>query len=106
MTRSAGLHDPDLRMVRKVIPHTGDGCEDCLTLGTKWSHLRLCLTCGHVGCCDASPMRHALHHAQECGHPIVQSLRPGESWCWCYVHEALICVLLPDDGKMPRIPGS
>jgi hypothetical protein len=55
-------------------------------LHTRWVHLRLCLTCGHVDCCDSSPLRHAREH----GHPIVQSIEPGENWRWCFVHEALV----------------
>jgi len=74
--------DPHVAAIRQVRPHT-NGCEECLRLGTPWVHLRLCLTCGHVGCCDSSPMRHARAHA----HPIVQSLAAGEKWRWCYVHE-------------------
>jgi uncharacterized UBP type Zn finger protein len=62
-------------------------CEDCTKTGDTWVHLRLCLTCGHVGCCDSSPMRHARAHAHAIGHPIVQSFEPGENWRWCYVHE-------------------
>lgn len=79
--------DPHLGWVRDVEPRT-DGCEECLRLGTPWVHLRLCLTCGHVGCCDSSPMRHARAHAGLVGHPIVRSAQPGERWRWCYVDEA------------------
>jgi Zn-finger in ubiquitin-hydrolases and other protein len=79
--------DPDLTAIQPVTPHTRNGCEECLELGTPWVHLRLCLTCGHVGCCDSSPMRHARSHAHTVAHPIVQSMEPGESWRWCYVHE-------------------
>ena len=78
--------DPHVTAIRQVRPHT-NGCEECLRLGTPWVHLRLCLTCGHVGCCDSSPMRHARAHAHAVGHPIVQSMEPGEEWRWCYVHE-------------------
>jgi CPA1 family monovalent cation:H+ antiporter len=70
--------------------NTPDGCEECLIEGTRWVHLRLCLTCGHVGCCDSSPMRHARAHAQTAHHPIVQSLEPGEAWRWCYAHSAYV----------------
>jgi len=80
--------DPHLSMVRPVLPHTMNGCEDCLPLGTPWVHLRLCLTCGHVGCCDSSPMRHAPGHAAGSRHPIVRSFEPGESWRWCFVDES------------------
>jgi hypothetical protein len=58
--------------------------------GSPWVHLRLCLTCGHVGCCDSSPLRHARGHAFAVGHPIVASFEPGESWRWCYVDEAYV----------------
>jgi uncharacterized UBP type Zn finger protein len=63
------------------------GCEECLRTGDTWVHLRLCLSCGHVGCCDSSPNRHASAHVRESGHPIVRSAQPGETWCWCYVDE-------------------
>jgi hypothetical protein len=78
--------DPHVAAIRQVRPRT-NGCEECLRLGTPWVHLRLCLTCGHVGCCDSSPMRHARAHAHAVGHPIVQSLERGEDWRWCYIHE-------------------
>jgi hypothetical protein len=84
------LPDPHLSMVRPVAPRTPQGCEDCLRMGTQWLHLRLCLTCGHVGCCDSSPMRHARAHAATGGHPIVRSFEPGEDWRWCFVHEAMV----------------
>lgn len=82
--------DPHLSMVRPVRPRTPQGCEECLRLNTPWVHLRLCLTCGHVGCCDSSPMRHARAHSAYQHHPIVQSLEPGESWRWCYVDEVFV----------------
>jgi hypothetical protein len=63
---------------------SSDGCEDCLVAGTQWVHLRRCATCGHIGCCDSSPMRHATAHAGTTNHPIVQSYEPGEDWLWCY----------------------
>jgi uncharacterized UBP type Zn finger protein len=63
------------------------GCEDCLATGGRWVHLRTCLTCGHVGCCDSSPSRHATGHYKASGHPIVTSAEPGETWVWCYAHE-------------------
>jgi len=85
-----GLPDPHLSMARPVTPRTPQGCEDCLREGTSWVHLRLCLTCGHVGCCDSSPMRHARAHAATDGHPIVRSFEPGEDWRWCFVHEAMV----------------
>ena len=78
--------DPHVAAIRPVRPRA-NGCEECLRLGTAWVHLRLCLTCGHVGCCDSSPMRHARAHAGTIGHPVVRSMEPGENWRWCYVHE-------------------
>lgn len=82
--------DPDVAAIRPVSPRTPDGCEECLRLDARWVHLRLCLTCGHVGCCDSSPLRHASAHARNSGHPIVQSMEPGETWRWCYVHENFV----------------
>jgi uncharacterized UBP type Zn finger protein len=75
----AGLHP--------VPPRTPDGCEECLKTGSPWVHLRLCLTCGHVGCCDSSPNRHATRHQETVGHPVVASYEPGELWAWCFVDE-------------------
>ena len=60
--------------------------------GTPWVHLRLCLTCGHVGCCDSSPGRHATRHAHHTAHPVVASFEPGERWAWCYVDQAEVDV--------------
>ena len=83
------LTDPHVAWIRDVTPRAR-GCEECLRMGTPWLHLRLCLTCGHVGCCDSSPMRHARAHAGVIGHPIVRSLERGEDWRWCYVDEAFV----------------
>lgn len=82
-------YDPHLAFVRPVLPRT-EGCEECLRTGSAWVHLRLCLTCGKVGCCDTSPNKHARKHAQRTGHPVVRSLEPGESWRWCFSHEAFV----------------
>ena len=68
------------------------GCEECLRLGTPWVHLRLCLTCGHVGCCDSSPGRHATKHFHRTTHPVVASFEPGERWAWCYIDQATLKV--------------
>jgi CPA1 family monovalent cation:H+ antiporter len=70
-----------------VEPNTPGVCEDCVREGSQWVHLRLCLACGHVGCCDSSPRRHATAHFHDSAHPVVRSAEPGESWRWCYVHE-------------------
>src|SRR6202044_1346338 len=83
------MSDPHLKEIRKVTP-SAEGCEDCLKIGGEWVHLRLCLTCGHVGCCDDSPNRHATAHFHATRHPIIQSFEPGEDWRWCYVHEAVV----------------
>jgi CPA1 family monovalent cation:H+ antiporter len=72
-----------------VRPNTPDGCEECLRDGTRWVHLRLCLTCGHVGCCDSSPQRHADRHFDETEHPVMRSFESGEAWRWCYVDSRL-----------------
>ena len=69
-----------------------DGCEECLAIGDAWVHLRLCRTCGHVGCCDDSKNRHATAHFHATGHPIVTSAEPGERWSWCYIDELMIAV--------------
>jgi uncharacterized UBP type Zn finger protein len=73
-----------LDQIQAVTP-SGQGCEDCLKTGDWWVHLRLCLTCGHVGCCDASPNKHATQHFHATQHPIIKSFQPGETWGWCYV---------------------
>jgi phosphoenolpyruvate-protein phosphotransferase len=73
--------------VQPVPPRTPTGCEECLKAGTSWVHLRLCLTCGHVGCCDDSPGRHATRHAHSASHPVIASYEPGERWAWCYVDQ-------------------
>jgi uncharacterized UBP type Zn finger protein len=78
-----------LDMIRDVAPRS-DGCEECLLIGSTWVHLRLCLTCGQVGCCDSSPNRHASKHARATGHPVVRSLEPGEDWVWCFVDEVYL----------------
>ena len=68
-------------------PLTPDGCGECLRTGQGWVHLRLCLDCGTVGCCDSSPGRHATAHHHETRHPVVRSFQPGEQWRWCFVDE-------------------
>ena len=73
-------------------PPSGDGCIDCLAIGGRWVHLRRCLACGHVGCCDSSPNKHASAHARDVGHALVQSFEPGEDWVWCYVDEVAFVV--------------
>lgn len=69
------------------VPPRTAGCEDCIRLGMDWLHLRLCLTCGHVGCCDSSPGQHATQHFRETGHPLIVSFEMGERWAWCFVDQ-------------------
>jgi hypothetical protein len=68
------------------------GCEDCLREGTRWVHLRMCQACGHIGCCDNSPRRHATAHHAATRHPIIRSVEPGEDWSWCYEDEVMFRV--------------
>jgi uncharacterized UBP type Zn finger protein len=72
------------------ITHNAAGCEDCLRTGDRWVHLRQCLTCGHVGCCDQSKNQHATKHFHAEHHPLIQSAEPGENWLWCYVDEVMM----------------
>lgn len=75
-----------LRAADQDVPaNTPRGCQDCLRDGTAWVHLRLCLGCGHVGCCDSSPNRHATAHFDRTLHPVIRSYGPGETWRWCYL---------------------
>ena len=75
-----------LEDIRPVVA-SANGCEDCLKIGARWEHLRICLTCGHVGCCDQSPHRHATGHFHATAHPVMRSWERGEDWGWCYVDE-------------------
>lgn len=79
-----------LTSITAVEPNTAEGCEDCLRTGGRWVHLRLCMSCGHVGCCDSSPNRHATAHFHQAGHAVVQSFEPGERWAWCYADDAAV----------------
>ncbi len=78
-----------LEQIREVAPSAA-GCEECLKTGGTWVHLRICRTCGHVGCCDASKNRHAREHFHDTLHPIIQSHEPGEDWSYCYVDEVYL----------------
>lgn len=97
----AGERDPSEVDLAAPCSHVGDetprhvrrpppGCEDCLKIGARWVHLRICLTCGHQGCCDSSPNRHATKHFHATGHPLVTSGEVGESWVWCFVHQRFL----------------
>ncbi|WP_283095425.1 UBP-type zinc finger domain-containing protein [Nocardioides alcanivorans] len=88
-----------LELVRDTTP-SANGCEDCLRSGDTWVHLRMCMTCGHVGCCDSSPNRHATAHwHSNASHPLVRSFEPGEDWWWCYADDLLFEV--PGAGAAP-----
>lgn len=76
-THLAGIND--------TLAPSGDGCEDCLAIGGRWVHLRMCSSCGHVGCCDSSPNRHATAHHRASEHPVIRSFEPGEEWYYCYL---------------------
>ncbi|HZK75291.1 MAG TPA: UBP-type zinc finger domain-containing protein [Candidatus Kapabacteria bacterium] len=73
-----------LDQIKNVKPRTPNGCEECLKMGDSWVHLRLCMTCGHVGCCDNSKNKHATKHYHASGHPVIKSFQPGEDWMYCY----------------------
>ena len=78
-----------LDQIKDIEPST-QGCEECLETEDWWVHLRECLACGHVGCCDSSPNKHATKHFHSTEHPLVQAFEPGEDWIWCYVDEVII----------------
>jgi uncharacterized UBP type Zn finger protein len=87
-----------------ALPDSVEGCKECLDQGGVWLHLRICLECGHVGCCDDSPGQHASKHYLEASHPIIRSLEPGEVWSWCFVDE--VAMELPEVTGQTRIPPS
>ena len=89
--------------IQDVQPHSR-GCEECLKTGDTWVHLRLCLSCGHVGCCDDSPNRHAQAHAGKQEHPLIRSLEPGEEWSWCFLDQTAF--VIPQVRGATRIPPS
>jgi uncharacterized UBP type Zn finger protein len=86
------------------LPDSVEGCEECLAMGDGWVHLRICLECGKVGCCDDSPNRHATAHARSSGHPLIRSLEPGEDWSWCYMDD--VALVIPAVQGETRIPPS
>jgi hypothetical protein len=90
-----------LDTIRDVEP-SDPGCTDCLAIGGRWVHLRMCQECGHVGCCDSSPNRHATAHNAGSGHPLVRSFEPREDWFWCYPDQLLF--ELPSAGPGPSHP--
>jgi uncharacterized UBP type Zn finger protein len=84
-----------LEQVRVARPEQVEGCEDCLAMGGSWVHLRVCRSCGHVGCCDSSPNRHATAHVRSSDHPIVTSVEPGEDWSYCYIDDSMFVLESP-----------
>ena len=90
MGRMASTACSHLYTIVVGVPPSSNGCEDCLLIGTRWMHLRRCTSCGHVGCCDNSPMRHATAHFHATAHPIIQSFEPGEDWLWCYIDDVAV----------------
>jgi uncharacterized UBP type Zn finger protein len=78
-----------LDQVKKTSPTTS-GCEECMKSGDSWVHLRLCESCGHVGCCDSSQNKHATKHFQATKHPVIKSFQPGENWRYCYIDEQMV----------------
>jgi uncharacterized UBP type Zn finger protein len=86
---------------RAGVKPSGHGCQECLKSGGTWVHLRLCLTCGHVGCCDNSPNRHATKHAHHTNHPVIRSYEPGEGWGYCYPHDLFAEHLAAKPGETP-----
>lgn len=95
MDETSDVFDP-------TVPPSGPGCVECLRTGGWWLHLRRCTACGHVGCCDSSPSRHASAHAHETGHPVAQSFEPGESWFWDYAAQRVVSG--PDLAPPPSHP--
>ena len=79
-----------VNQIRDDVEPSARGCEDCLRIGDRWVHLRLCLSCGHVGCCDSSKNKHATAHFHATEHPVVASFEPGENWRWCYVDKVML----------------
>ena len=82
----SGTDCTHMERVAEVTP-SSDGCEECQKIGGVWQHLRICMSCGRVGCCDNSPNRHATAHFLSSSHPLIRSYEPGQDWWWCYVDE-------------------
>ncbi len=76
--------------IKAGVKRSGNGCAECLEQGMRWVHLRECLVCGHVGCCDSSVGKHATKHFKAAGHPVMKSIEPGERWGWCYIDQAML----------------
>jgi uncharacterized UBP type Zn finger protein len=97
------VHLDSVRIDR--LPESVEGCEDCLANGGEWLHLRICLECGKVGCCDSSPNRHARAHAHGAGHPLIRSIEPGETWSWCFKDDIVLAIEgIEGETKIPPSP--
>jgi uncharacterized UBP type Zn finger protein len=93
--------DPFAAQRARAVQPSARGCEECLAAGDTWVHLRLCMRCGHVGCCDSSPNRHATRHFRRTHHPVVKSFEPGEDWAWCYLDEEMAEGIATLPGESP-----
>ena len=91
----------DLDQIKPVAP-SGDGCVECLLTGGHWVHLRRCTSCGHIGCCDNSPGKHATAHFHGTQHPLIQSFEPGEDWYFCYIDD--LAFEIAEEGPSPSHP--
>jgi uncharacterized UBP type Zn finger protein len=91
-------HFEDLKPMEPVRSAHARGCEECVKLGDTWVHLRQCLACGHVGCCDSSMNAHATRHFHATKHPVMRSVEPGDHWGWCYVDEVMASAGRQDHG--------
>lgn len=85
-----------LQSMRAIEPLTEEGCQECLQTGDRWVQLRLCMSCGHVGCCDSSPNRHATAHHRSTGHEVVQSFQLADDWAYCYTDESFVAHVAPE----------
>jgi len=86
---------------RKPVTPSSHGCKECLDSADEWVHLRLCMSCGHVGCCDSSPNKHATAHFHRTRHPVTRSFEPGENWAWCYIDELMADSVQTLPGESP-----
>lgn len=91
-----------VRPRREPVTPNALGCEECLERGDSWVYLRLCMTCGHVGCCDDSPNRHATRHFHRTKHPVIKSFEPGEDWAWCYLDDEMLEAIIAFPSESPR----
>lgn len=101
MADSCAHLQPLWKKGRKAVAPSGHGCKECLADGAEWVHLRLCLDCGHVGCCDSSPNKHATKHFHSSGHPMIRSYEPGENWAFCYVDDVTVDEVPTLSGEAP-----